>query len=159
MGGDAGPAVVVPGAAIALERHPGVRFLLFGDEARIKPHLQENPALLERSTVVHTDAVVEMRDKGDLTFAIRASVCLPAFYVPVRDPQGRLLVDGGLVANLPISYAWDLGADIVIAVDVGADGAKVSLASYGSAQFLPAWSAVKRTDGKVSAGQSPGKAV
>jgi phosphate acyltransferase len=63
MGGDAGPAVVVPGAAIALERHPGVRFLLFGDEARIKPHLQENPALLERSTVVHTDAVVEMRDK------------------------------------------------------------------------------------------------
>jgi glycerol-3-phosphate acyltransferase PlsX len=55
--------VVVPGAAIALERHPGVRFLLFGDEARIKPHLQENPALLERSTVVHTDAVVEMRDK------------------------------------------------------------------------------------------------
>lgn len=63
MGGDAGPAVVVPGAAIALERHPGVRFLLFGDEARIKPHLQEHSALLERSSIVHTDAVVEMRDK------------------------------------------------------------------------------------------------
>ena len=40
MGGDAGPAVVVPGAAIALERHPGIRFLLFGDEARIKPHFR-----------------------------------------------------------------------------------------------------------------------
>ena len=36
----------------------------------------------------------------------------------------RLLVDGGLVANLPVSYVRDLGADIVIAVDVGADGAK-----------------------------------
>ena len=35
-----------------------------------------------------------------------------------------MLVDGGLVANLPISYTRDLGADIVIAVDVGADGAK-----------------------------------
>jgi NTE family protein len=68
--------------------------------------------------------VVVMRDQGDLTFAIRASVCLPAFYVPVRDPEGRLLVDGGLVANLPISYTRDLGADIVIAVDVGADGAR-----------------------------------
>jgi phosphate acyltransferase len=63
MGGDAGPAVVVPGAAIALERHPGVRFLLFGDAARINPHLEGHPALVERSRIVHTDAVVEMRDK------------------------------------------------------------------------------------------------
>jgi len=63
MGGDAGPAVVVPGAAIALERHPGIRFLLFGDEARIKPHLEEHPALIERSRIVHTDALVEMRDR------------------------------------------------------------------------------------------------
>jgi phosphate acyltransferase len=63
MGGDAGPAVVVPGAAIALERHPGVRFLLFGDAARINPHLEVHPALVERSRIVHTDAVVEMRDK------------------------------------------------------------------------------------------------
>jgi phosphate acyltransferase len=63
MGGDAGPAVVVPGAAIALERHPGVTFLLFGDEGRITPHLLEHPALLTRSRIIHTDAVVEMRDK------------------------------------------------------------------------------------------------
>ena len=52
MGGDAGPAVVVPGAAIALQRHPGVRFLLFGDEARIKVHLQDSPALIERSRIM-----------------------------------------------------------------------------------------------------------
>ena len=76
------------------------------------------------ATDLPNGTVVVMRDQGDLTFAIRASVCLPAFYVPVRDPEGRLLVDGGLVANLPISYTRDLGADIVIAVDVGADGAK-----------------------------------
>ncbi|HKD57887.1 MAG TPA: phosphate acyltransferase, partial [Hyphomicrobiaceae bacterium] len=63
MGGDAGPAVVVPGAAIALERHPGLRFLLFGNAARINPHLEAHPALVERSRIVHTDAVVEMRDK------------------------------------------------------------------------------------------------
>lgn len=71
----------------------------------------------------HGTAIV-LRDTGDLAFAIRASACLPALYVPCRDDQGRLLVDGGLVANLPISYARDLGADIVIAVDVGADGAR-----------------------------------
>jgi NTE family protein len=76
------------------------------------------------ATDLQNGTAVVMRDTGDLTFAIRASVCLPAFYVPVRDAEGRLLVDGGLVANLPISYTRDLGADIVIAVDVGADGAR-----------------------------------
>src|SRR6266481_6057944 len=76
------------------------------------------------ATDLQNGTAVVLRDTGDLTFAIRASVCLPAFYVPVRDPEGRLLVDGGLVANLPISYTRDLGAEIVIAVDVGADGAR-----------------------------------
>jgi NTE family protein len=76
------------------------------------------------ATDLVSGTVVVMRDAGDLAFAIRASNCLPALYVPVRDPEGRLLVDGGLVANLPISHTRDLGADIVIAVDVGADGAK-----------------------------------
>jgi NTE family protein len=76
------------------------------------------------ATDLQTGKAVVFRDQGDLTIAIRASNCLPAFYVPVRDSEGRLLVDGGLVANLPISYTRDLGADIVIAVDVGADGAR-----------------------------------
>jgi NTE family protein len=67
---------------------------------------------------------IVLRDTGDVPFAIRASACIPALYVPCRDAEGRLLVDGGLVANLPVSYVRDLGADIVIAVDVGADGAR-----------------------------------
>lgn len=76
------------------------------------------------ATDLQTGTAVVFRDRGDLTIALRASNCLPVFYVPVRDSEGRLLVDGGLVANLPISYTRDLGADIVIAVDVGADGAR-----------------------------------
>ena len=63
MGGDVGPDMVVPGAAIALERHPGVSFLLFGDQARITPLLQQHPALIERARIMHTNAVVEMQDK------------------------------------------------------------------------------------------------
>jgi NTE family protein len=65
---------------------------------------------------------IVFRDQGDLPFAIRASACIPALYKPIREPSGRWLVDGGLVANLPIGYARDLGADIVIAVDVNFDG-------------------------------------
>lgn len=67
---------------------------------------------------------VIFRDEGDLPFAIRASTCIPAFYVPVRDENGRLLVDGGLVASLPIGHVRQLGADIVIASDVNFDGAR-----------------------------------
>jgi glycerol-3-phosphate acyltransferase PlsX len=63
MGGDRGPAIVVPGAALALERHSDVNFLLVGDRARIEPHLQEHPALAERSRIVHTDIAIEMQDK------------------------------------------------------------------------------------------------
>jgi phosphate acyltransferase len=63
MGGDRGPEVVVPGAALALERHPDVNFLLVGNRARIEPLLPQHPALAERSRIVHTETVIGMEDK------------------------------------------------------------------------------------------------
>ena len=68
--------------------------------------------------------LIVLRDRGDLPFAIRASCCIPFLITPVKDTEGRLLIDGGIVANLPISHARDLGADIVIAVDVNSDGVR-----------------------------------
>jgi NTE family protein len=67
---------------------------------------------------------IVFRDRGDVPFAIRASCCVPALYAPVRDREGRYLIDGGIVKNLPITETRDLGADLVIAVDVNLDGAK-----------------------------------
>jgi NTE family protein len=75
------------------------------------------------ATELKTGAAVIMRDEGDLPFAIRASSAIPGWYVPVTDAQGRQLVDGGLVAVIPSTVARSLGADIVIAVDVNAEGA------------------------------------
>ncbi len=63
MGGDHGPDVIVPGAAHALERHPDVRFLFFGDEKRIKPVLEASPRLAAVSSLHHTDVAVSMEDK------------------------------------------------------------------------------------------------
>ncbi|MEP1583577.1 MAG: patatin-like phospholipase family protein, partial [Marinobacter sp.] len=54
---------------------------------------------------------------GNLSEAIRASMSIPGVYAPVT-LDGRLLVDGGVANNLPISVAHELGADIVIAVDI-----------------------------------------
>jgi len=63
MGGDAGAAVVIPGAAISLSRHPGTEFLLFGDRAQIEAQLAQRPAMKAVSQVVHTDVAVSMKDK------------------------------------------------------------------------------------------------
>jgi NTE family protein len=73
---------------------------------------------------LHRGTAVVFRDTGDLPFAIRASTCIPAVYTPARDNEGRWLVDGGLVASLPISYARALGVDSVIASDVNYDGVR-----------------------------------
>ena len=56
--------------------------------------------------------------KGDLARAIRASMSLPGIFPPV-DLDGRLLVDGGLKNNLPVDVVKAMGADIVIAVNIG----------------------------------------
>jgi glycerol-3-phosphate acyltransferase PlsX len=63
MGGDVGPTVVIPGAAIALERRPDLTFLLYGDEAQIRPLLAAHPRLAAAATLIHTDVVVRMEDK------------------------------------------------------------------------------------------------
>ncbi len=73
---------------------------------------------------LRTGETVVLKDEGDLAFAIRASCALPGWYVPVTDEGGRQLVDGGLVANVPTAAVRSLGADVVIAVDVNAEGAK-----------------------------------
>ena len=75
------------------------------------------------ATELHSGLPVIMRDRGDLPFAIRASCAIPGWYVPVTDENGRQLVDGGLVAVIPTTACRALGADIVVAVDVNAEGA------------------------------------
>lgn len=55
---------------------------------------------------------------GNLAQAIRASMAIPAVVNPV-DIDGRLLVDGGVSRNLPVDVARAMGADVVIAVNIG----------------------------------------
>lgn len=55
--------------------------------------------------------------RGDLPLAVRASMAIPAVFDPVVI-DGRQLVDGGIRANLPVQQALDMGADVVIAIDI-----------------------------------------
>ena len=56
--------------------------------------------------------------QGDLATAMRASMSIPGLFSPI-DFEGHLLVDGGIVNNLPVNVVQGMGADILIAVDVG----------------------------------------
>lgn len=55
--------------------------------------------------------------RGSLSLAIRASMSIPGLFEPVV-LDGRTFVDGGLARNLPATDALDLGADVLVCVDV-----------------------------------------
>lgn len=71
------------------------------------------------ATALRTGAEVWLRN-GSALDAVRASIALPGIFTPVRR-EGSLLVDGGLANPVPVSLARAMGADIVIAVDLGSD--------------------------------------
>ncbi|MPQ48007.1 hypothetical protein GCQ56_13440 [Marinifilum sp. N1E240] len=58
-------------------------------------------------------------DKGYLPEAMRASMAIPTVFSPI-EIDGKLLVDGGMVNNFPVKEVVEMGADIVIGVDVQA---------------------------------------
>lgn len=63
MGGDEGPEVVIPGAEIALERRPDIRFEIYGMEDVVAPILARHPKLAAASTLHHCEIAVRMDDK------------------------------------------------------------------------------------------------
>ncbi len=63
MGGDEGVRVMVSGAALARRRHDRFKFLLVGDEARIKTALEDHPGLRSASEILHCDDVVAGDEK------------------------------------------------------------------------------------------------
>ena len=56
-------------------------------------------------------------DHGDLLHAVFATIAIPGIFNPV-EYEGRLLVDGGVMNNLPVNHARQTDSDIVLAVDV-----------------------------------------
>jgi glycerol-3-phosphate acyltransferase PlsX len=63
MGGDEGATNVIPGLAISKQRHPELAFIVVGDEAVIRPILEQHANLKDCTQVVHTDVAVAMDTK------------------------------------------------------------------------------------------------
>lgn len=55
--------------------------------------------------------------EGNIVDAMRSSMSIPGYFAPIFK-DGKMLVDGGMLNNLPVDVARQMGADIVIAVDL-----------------------------------------
>lgn len=73
---------------------------------------------------------------GPLSLAVRATISVPGLFMPV-EVQGKRLVDGGLLNNVPVSAARQLGADVVIAVDVEPDPQDPDHVRFTSSRWMP----------------------
>ena len=92
-------------------------------EQLIPPGLAQRPAGSLRiafravATDLRTGDLVEL-DQAPLAVALRASLSVPGLFAPLAH-DGRVLVDGGLVRNIPVDLARALGAEVLIVVNVG----------------------------------------
>jgi NTE family protein len=77
--------------------------------------------------------------RGDTAQAVRASSAVPGVFSPVAI-LGREYVDGGLVAPVPVRHAREMGAEVVLAVDISADPA--DLPASGLLSLLPKTTAI-----------------
>ncbi len=73
MGGDNAPGIVIDGVALAAERHPGARFLVFGDEAKLGPLMARHKRLAAACTVRHAAASIASDMKPTAALRVRGS--------------------------------------------------------------------------------------
>ncbi len=182
MGGDHGPAVVIPGADLALERHPESFFLLFGRESEILPLLAKYPRLAAKSEVRHTDISVEMnakpsqalragRYKSSMWLAIEAVKKGEADVTVSAGNTGALMVMSRLCLRMmpgidrpALAGVWPTlrGESIVLDVgaSIGADaGNLVDMAIMGAAMASIVFDVERPTVGLLNVGVEEIKGV
>ena len=74
--------------------------------------------------------------EGSVVDAIRASTAVPGVFAPV-EYGNRLLVDGGVLNNMPVDVAQGMGADVTIAVDVCARFGEGPFSKLGARRYVP----------------------
>lgn len=89
-------------------------------DARAVSHFDDLPIPFRAVAMDLSTGNVVTLEKGDLAAATLASMALPGLIPPV-EIDGRRLIDGGFIDNLPVSTARDMGSDRVIVVSVGSD--------------------------------------
>lgn len=95
MGGDAGPEMVLAGAAIAQERYPLVSFLLFGDEEKVKPVLEKYPLLKEVTELRHAPDYIASDLKPSLALRQGRKSSMRYAINAVKEGEAKSIVSAG----------------------------------------------------------------
>ncbi len=102
MGGDHAPSIVVDGASLARERFPDLRFILFGDEARLLPLVAKYPKLLECSEIRHTDQAVANDMKPSMALRNAKNSSMRLAINAVHDGEAQGIVSAGNTGALMV---------------------------------------------------------
>lgn len=95
MGGDYAPDMVVGGAALARKRLPGVRFLMFGDSARLEQLVARHGLLSDGVEIRHTDEVVKSDDKPSVALRNLKNSSMRLAVNAVKDGEAAAAVSAG----------------------------------------------------------------
>jgi glycerol-3-phosphate acyltransferase PlsX len=95
MGGDDGVRVMISGAALARRRHPTIRFLLVGDEGRIRRALEAHPGLRGASEILHADDVITGDDKPSQALRRAKTTSMGMAIDAVKRGQAGAVVSAG----------------------------------------------------------------
>jgi glycerol-3-phosphate acyltransferase PlsX len=95
MGGDFGPPVVLKGAEIARERHPEMRFLVFGKGSEVEAELKHYPKLEAVTTALHTDDVVLGTDRPSQALRRSRTSSMGLAIEAVKDGRADVAVSAG----------------------------------------------------------------
>ncbi|MCH7589208.1 MAG: patatin-like phospholipase family protein [Chloroflexi bacterium] len=74
--------------------------------------------------------------EGSVALALRATTSVPGLFMPL-ETNGKRLVDGGVLNNLPVDVVRKMGADVVIAVDVDPDPEDIASGWQGQYRWMP----------------------
>lgn len=174
MGGDFGPGVVIPGAAMSLVRHPALNFIFTGVQSRIAAELDKHPALKARARVVHTDTAIAMDDKPAQALRRGKGTSMWLALEAVRNGEAHAAVSAGntgafmamsklILRPMPgidrpaLAALWPTVKSECIVLDVGANiGASerdlVDLALMGTAMARALFHVERPTVGLLNVG-------
>jgi glycerol-3-phosphate acyltransferase PlsX len=95
MGGDNAPACVLRGASMALVRHPGIKFILYGNRYILEPLLLEMPTLKAACEIAHTEIVIAGDDKPSVAVRRGRNSSMWMSIESVRDAHTCAVVSAG----------------------------------------------------------------
>jgi glycerol-3-phosphate acyltransferase PlsX len=109
MGGDAGPTVVVAALARTTVRHPGVKFLLHGDESTLKALLAKRGKLAGRSEIRHSAERVRMEDKPSQALRRGRNTSMWRTIESVAKNEAEVAISAGNTGALMAMAMFQLG--------------------------------------------------